>query len=56
MPGVHVAAAVHEGGLLVVRCLAHAGAVLRPYYGSIWAHLRARVLARPERMPRIWSI
>jgi urease accessory protein len=53
---VRTGAACHDDGLLVVRWLARDGAALRRSFGSIWAHLRSCVLARPERMPRIWSI
>lgn len=53
---VRAGAACHDEGLLVVRWLSGDGAALRRSFGAIWAHLRSSVLARPERMPRIWSI
>lgn len=54
--GVRFGAGCFDEGVLVVRLLARDGSVLRSMFGSIWAHLRRRVLGRPERMPRIWSI
>lgn len=55
-PSVRASAGCFDGGPLVVRWLADDGAALRRSFGSIWAHLRSRVLDRPARLPRIWSI
>lgn len=55
-PSVRASAGCFDDGPLVVRWLAEDGAALRRSFGSIWAHLRSRVLARPARLPRIWSI
>ncbi|MBY0400075.1 urease accessory protein UreD [Myxococcota bacterium] len=55
-PSVRANAGCFDEGPLVVRWLAEDGAALRRSFGSIWAHLRGRVLARPSRLPRIWSI
>ncbi|MBK7951304.1 MAG: urease accessory protein UreD [Deltaproteobacteria bacterium] len=53
---VRASAGCFDAGPLVVRWLAEDGAALRRSFGSIWAHLRSRVLDRPARLPRIWSI
>jgi urease accessory protein len=50
------AAAVFEGGPLLVRWLSNDGADLRRHFGEVWRYLRAGALGRPGRMPRIWAI
>lgn len=55
-PSVRASAGCFDEGPLVVRWLAEDATALRRSFGSIWAHLRHRVLARPARLPRIWSI
>jgi len=49
-------AACFEGGPMVARMISADGAGLRRDFAHLWSRLRGRVLGRPERMPRIWSI
>jgi urease accessory protein len=52
----HAGAGVFQNGPLVVRWLGTNAMALRHSYSQAWCHLRAEVIGRPARMPKIWSI
>lgn len=54
--GGRAGAAMFEEGPMVARMISRDGAGLRRDFARIWSRLRAQVIGRPERMPRIWSI
>lgn len=54
--GAIAAAACFENGPMVARMISRDGAALRRDFARLWSRLRFKVLGRPEKMPRIWSI